>query len=63
MRTAGPFGPEGGPSVLERVRGGLMDRSLIETLRAEQNCRKLVHLVNAAGYLNHFDWGGTGGVH
>ncbi len=40
-----------------------MDRSLIETLRAEQNCRKLVHLVNAAGYLNHFDWGGTGGVH
>ena len=40
-----------------------MDRYLIETLHAEQNCRNLVHLVNVAGYLNHFDWGGMGGVH
>ena len=40
-----------------------MNRYLIETPHTEQNCRNLVHLVNAAGYLNHFDWGCLGGVH
>jgi hypothetical protein len=40
-----------------------MDRYLIETPHTEQNCRDLVGLVNAAGYLNHFDWGCMGGVH
>ena len=34
-----------------------MDRYLIETPHTEQNCRDLVDLVNAAGYLSHFDWG------
>ena len=40
-----------------------MDRYLIETPHTEQNCRDLVDLVNAAGYLNHFDWGCMSGVH
>ena len=40
-----------------------MDRYLIETPHTEQNCRDLVDLVNAAGYLNHFDRGCMGGVH
>ena len=40
-----------------------MDRYLIETPHTEQNCRDLVDLVNAAGYLNHFDWGCMAGVH
>ncbi len=40
-----------------------MDRYLIETPHTEQNCRDLVDLVNAAGYLNHFEWGCTSGVH
>lgn len=49
--------------VRERVLGGLMNRYLIETPHTEQNCRDLVDLVNAAWYLNHFDWGYMGGVH
>ena len=40
-----------------------MDRYLIETPHTKQNCRDLVELVNAAGYLNHFDWGCMSGVH
>jgi len=40
-----------------------MDRYLIETPHTEQNCRDLVDLVNAAGYLHHFDWGCMSGVH
>ena len=40
-----------------------MDRYLIETPHTEQNGRNLVELVNAAGYLNHFDWGCMNGVH
>jgi hypothetical protein len=40
-----------------------MDRCLIEMLHREQNCRGLVDLINAAGYLRHFDWGCTAGVH
>jgi len=40
-----------------------MNRYLIETPHTKQNCRTLVHLVNAAGYLNHFDWGCIDGVH
>jgi hypothetical protein len=40
-----------------------MDRYLIETPHTEQACRELGDLLNAAGYLNHFDWGCTVGVH
>jgi hypothetical protein len=40
-----------------------MDRYLIETPHAEQICRDLVDSINAAGYLHHFDWGCTVGVH
>jgi hypothetical protein len=39
-----------------------MDSYFIETLQTEQNCRNLIHLVDAARYLNRFDCG-TGGVH
>src|SRR4029077_7385017 len=57
------FGLASGRTVRERVLGGLMDRYLIETPHTERNCRDLVDLVNAAGYLHHFDWGCTAGVH
>jgi hypothetical protein len=40
-----------------------MDRYLMETQHTEQNCRDLVDLVNAAGYLHHFDRGCMVGVH
>ena len=40
-----------------------MNRYLIETPHTEQNCRDLVDVVNAAGYLSHFDWGCMSGVH
>lgn len=40
-----------------------MDRYLIETPHTEQTCRELGDLLAAAGYLNHFDWGCTVGVH
>jgi hypothetical protein len=40
-----------------------MDRYLIETPHTKQNCRSLVDVVTAAGYLNHFDWGCMVGVH
>jgi hypothetical protein len=40
-----------------------MDRYLIETPHQAQDCRNLIDQVNAAGYLNHFDWGCMGGVH
>jgi hypothetical protein len=40
-----------------------MDRYMIETPHTEQNCRDLLGLLNAAGYLHHFDWGCTVGVH
>ena len=40
-----------------------MDRYLIETPHREQDCLNLVELVNASGYLTHFDWGCMAGVH
>jgi hypothetical protein len=40
-----------------------MNRYFVETPHTEQNCRVLVDLINAAGYLHHFDWGCMGGVH
>jgi hypothetical protein len=48
---------------VKSVVGGLMDRYLVETPHTENNCRDLIGLINAAGYLNHFDWGCMGGVH
>ena len=40
-----------------------MDRYMIETPHREQDCLNLIQLVNAAGYLTHFDWGCMCGVH
>jgi hypothetical protein len=40
-----------------------MDRYLIETPHREQDCLNLLSLLNAAGYLTHFDWGCMSGVH
>ena len=40
-----------------------MDRFLIETPHKAQDCLHLIQQVNAAGYLVHFDWGCTAGVH
>ena len=34
-----------------------MDRYLIETPHKEQECLNLFELLNAQGYLTHFDWG------
>jgi hypothetical protein len=40
-----------------------MDRFLIETPHREQDCLNLIEMVNAQGYLTHFDWGCMNGVH
>jgi hypothetical protein len=40
-----------------------MDRFLIETSHREQDCLNLIEMVNAQGYLTHFDWGCMNGVH
>ena len=40
-----------------------MDRYLIETPHKAQECLNLFQLLNAQGYLTHFDWGCKSGVH
>jgi len=40
-----------------------MDRFLIETAHKEQVCLDIIQLLNAQGYLWHFDWGCASGVH
>ena len=40
-----------------------MDRYLIETPHRDQDCLNLIKLLNAQGYLVHFDWGCKDGVH
>ena len=40
-----------------------MDRFLIETPHREQDCLDLVRLLNAQGYLTHFDWACMNGTH
>jgi hypothetical protein len=40
-----------------------MDRFLIETPHKPQDCLNILDLVNAHGYLAHFDWGCMAGVH
>ncbi len=40
-----------------------MDRYLVETPHKEQECLNLFELLNAQGYLTHFDWGCKSGVH
>ena len=40
-----------------------MDRFQIETPHREQDCLSLIRLINAQGYLTHFDWGCMNGVH
>jgi hypothetical protein len=44
-------------------RGGLMDRFLIETSHGKEVCLNLIQLLNAQGYLRHFDWGCQSGIH
>ena len=40
-----------------------MDRYLIETPHSAEDCHKLVEQIAAMGYLHHFEWGCTDGVH
>jgi hypothetical protein len=40
-----------------------MERFLIETSHRAQDCLNLLQLLNAQGYLTHFDWGCVSGVH
>ena len=40
-----------------------MNRYLIETPHSEENCYLLLDEVSAMGYLHHFDWGCSVGVH
>ena len=40
-----------------------MDRYLIETPHAAQDCLMLVHQVRAMGYAHNFDWGCKAGEH
>ena len=40
-----------------------MERFLIETPHRAQDCLNAIGLINAQGYLTHFDWGCLNGVH
>ncbi len=40
-----------------------MEQFLIETSHREEHCLDVVQLINAQGYLAHFDWGCPRGVH
>ena len=40
-----------------------MDKFLIESPHSEEDCRRVVNMTYALGYLNNFDWGCEGGVH
>ena len=40
-----------------------MDRYLIESPHAPEDCHKAVKEIHAAGYLHHFEWGCEDGVH
>ena len=40
-----------------------MDRYLIETQHTQKDCLQMLDLLNAQGYLTHFDWGCKAGVH
>ncbi len=40
-----------------------MDRYLIETPHTAEDCKLLIDQIYAMGYLYHFDWGCSDGVH
>jgi hypothetical protein len=40
-----------------------MDRYMIETPHTAEECLDLITVLNAQGYLWHFDWGCKAGVH
>ena len=40
-----------------------MDRYMIETPHTAEECLDLITVLNAKGYLLHFDWGCKAGVH
>ena len=40
-----------------------MDRYLIESPHAPEDCDRIIREVHSAGYLHHFEWGCHDGVH
>ncbi len=40
-----------------------MDRYLIISPHTAQDCKKIIQLVEAMGYITHFDWGCKDGDH
>ena len=40
-----------------------MDRYLIESPHAPEDCDRIISEVHSAGYLHHFEWGCHDGVH
>ena len=40
-----------------------MDRYLVVSPHTEGDCTKALQLVEATGYITHFDWGCKDGVH
>ena len=40
-----------------------MDKFLIESPHSVGDCKRVVRMTYALGYLNNFDWGCKGGVH
>ena len=40
-----------------------MDRFLIESHHSVEDCKRIVKMIYALGYLNNFDWGCKSGVH
>lgn len=40
-----------------------MNRYMVETPHAAEDCRMLIEQIEAMGYLHHFEWGCKSGVH
>ena len=40
-----------------------MDKFLIESPHSVEDCRRVVRMTYALGYLNNFDWGCNAGIH
>lgn len=40
-----------------------MNKYLVESPHKQEDCGRVLRLIEAAGYLTHFDWGCRDGVH
>ena len=45
------------------MKGATMDRYLVESPHSKDDCTHVIKLVEALGYLTHFEWGCASGNH